>query len=244
VKKLLYLILVLAAINPGNALASQKLTCKLDSTDNQWIGHCGKYNGKHLSLSIRVAESVASGVWRSDAEPTEVWAGTMDYGKTVTRPIEIEHYGAGVVFARTIFGWIKVSDWSQSEDRIKFTMHMGVLVAPSELDLLIVRRAGEILAHEDAWNRKDNRKCPQGAVKWSIYCAMLKASVDVSGASHHRRPALQIVRETIKERSKSRRYKHSLMDYNNDKRTQIEDVHSVFSEAGEIIIQSLLSGEN
>jgi hypothetical protein len=244
VKKLLQLILILAVISPGVSLASQELTCRLESTNNHWIGPCGKYNGKHLSLNIHVAESITSGVWRSDTEPTEVWAGTMDYGKTVSRLVEIEHYDAGVVIARTTFGWFKVSDWSQSDDGIDFAMHTGMLVAPSKLDLLIVRRAGEILAHEKAWNRKDNRKCPQEASKWSIYCAMRKASVDVSGGSHHRRPALQVVRETIKQRSKSRRYKHLLMDYNNDKKTQIEDVHSVFTEAGEIIIHSLLFGEN
>ena len=244
-KTSLILLFLALAISPELALASKQLTCKLELTDDQWVGPCGKYNGKHLSINISESALVTSGRWRSDVEAIEVWVGTMiNDGKTATRSIEIEHYDTDVGIARTTFGWFKVSDWSQSEDRIEFEMNMGVLVAPSKLDLLIVRRAGEILAHEEAWNRKDNRKCPQGTAKWSIYCAMRQASVDVSGGSHHRRPALQVVRKIIEHRSKSRRYQHPLMDYNNDKRTRIEDVHSVFSEAGETITQSLLSGEN
>jgi hypothetical protein len=244
-KALLVLVSLSLFISPDFALASKQLSCKLDLTDGQWAGPCGKFNGKNLSINIREGARVTSGRWRSDVEATEVWVGTMmNDGQTATRSIEIEHYQTEVVFARTTFGWVQVSDWSQSEDRIEFEIHMDVPVAPSKLDLLIVRRAGEILADEEAWNRKDNRKCPKGAAKWSIYCAMRRASVDVTGGSHHRRPALQEVRKIIQERSKSRRYRHPLMDYNNDKRTRIEDVHSVFTEAGETIIQSLLSGKN
>jgi hypothetical protein len=44
---------------------------------------------------------------------------------------------------------------------------------------------------EAAWNRSDNRECPTSATKWSIYCALEKATLDVTGGPHHRRPALR-----------------------------------------------------
>lgn len=243
-KTFLFLIFLLATFGPEYALASKQLTCKLGFADNHWVGPCGKYNGQRLSLDIRVSESISSGDWRSDMEPGEVWAGMMDYGESVTRPVEIEHYENGVVFARSMFGWLKITGWSQSRDAIELEMHTGVRVAPSKLDYRIVQRAGDILASADAWNREDNRNCPQGAAKWSIYCAIIKASIEVSGGWHHRRPALEVIRKIVQGRSESRRYKHPLMEYNNDKRTRIEDVHSLFNEARETISQSLLSGDS
>jgi hypothetical protein len=94
-----------------------------------------------------------------------------------------------------------------------------------------VKRAAAILSSTSAWNRSDNRKCPKGATKWSIYCSMEQATIDVSGAFSHRRPALEVVREIVDQRSVGRNYSHRLMDYNNDPLTRLEDVQSLFAEA-------------
>jgi hypothetical protein len=60
---------------------------------------------------------------------------------------------------------------------------------------------------------------------------MEKATIEVSGAFHHRRPALQVVREIVDERTAGRPYEHRLMDYNNDPATRLEDVQSLYAEA-------------
>jgi hypothetical protein len=60
---------------------------------------------------------------------------------------------------------------------------------------------------------------------------MEKATIDVTGAFHHRRPALQVVRAIVDERTVNRPYQHRLMDYNNDPTTRLEDVRSLFAEA-------------
>jgi hypothetical protein len=104
-------------------------------------------------------------------------------------------------------------------------------LAPSELDRKIVQRASAILSSNTVWNRADNRKCPASAAKWSIYCAMELATIQVTGAFHHRRPALEIVRQIIDERAAKRNYNHRLMDYNNDPSTHLSDVRSLFAEA-------------
>ena len=55
--------------------------------------------------------------------------------------------------------------------------------------------------------------------------------IEVTGGFDHRRPAGQLVREIIDTRTKDRDYRHRIMDYNNDPRTQLADVRSLFAEA-------------
>ena len=87
------------------------------------------------------------------------------------------------------------------------------------------------------WNRADNRRCAPDATKWSIYCAGVQAVEEVTGGTggghgiDHRRPALEVIRGVVEDRSKGRRYHHDLMDYNNDPTTNFADMQSVFSEA-------------
>jgi hypothetical protein len=60
---------------------------------------------------------------------------------------------------------------------------------------------------------------------------MEKATIEVSGAFHHRRPALEVVRRIVDERTRGRPYEHRLMDYNNDPTTRLSDVRSLFEQA-------------
>jgi hypothetical protein len=94
-----------------------------------------------------------------------------------------------------------------------------------------VKRAAVILSSERVWNRADTRECSPADTKWSIYCAMEKATVEVAGGFHHRRLALQVVRKIVEERSAGKPYKHRLMDYNNDPATRFADVQTLFTEA-------------
>jgi hypothetical protein len=104
-------------------------------------------------------------------------------------------------------------------------------VPPNELDRLIVQRAASLLSRDTVWNRKDDRNCPRGASTWSIYCAMERATRDISGGFHHRRPAMELVRQIVEERTAGRDYSHRLMDYNNDRATALADVNGLFGEA-------------
>ena len=92
-------------------------------------------------------------------------------------------------------------------------------------------RAAAMFTSEAVWNRADDRSCPAGAKTWSLYCAVEQASIDLLGAYHHRRPAAQLVRQIVDERTVGRSYSHRLMDYNNDPTTHLTDVKSLFAEA-------------
>src|SRR5882672_2215939 len=86
----------------------------------------------------------------------------------------------------------------------------------SEGDILIVKRAREILDSPAKWNRADNRECPAGAKTFSLYCALEMATIEVSGTREHRGAALQEARFVIDEIAAERNYDHRLMRYNND----------------------------
>jgi hypothetical protein len=60
---------------------------------------------------------------------------------------------------------------------------------------------------------------------------MIRASLEVTGGIHHRRPAMELVRQVVDERSAGRKYEHRLRDYNNDPTTKLSDVRSLFEEA-------------
>ena len=98
----------------------------------------------------------------------------------------------------------------------------------TKADLLVVRRAREILDSPAKWNRVDNRLCPAEAKTFSLYCALQMATNEVSGKSEHRGAALQEARFVIDEIAVDRNYNHRLMDYNNDPTTTFADIQEVF----------------
>ncbi|MEO8621821.1 MAG: hypothetical protein ABI625_12200, partial [bacterium] len=91
--------------------------------------------------------------------------------------------------------------------------------------------AATIISSDAVWNRADDRKCPASATTWSIYCAVEKATIEVTGGFHHRRPAGELVRLVVEERTNGKAYAHRMMGYNNDRATTLSDVRSLFAEA-------------
>src|SRR5262245_27143199 len=98
-------------------------------------------------------------------------------------------------------------------------------------DLLILKRADEILSDETKWNRKDDRTCRPEDKVWSLFCALQKASIEVLGKYDHRRAALQEVRFIIEDLLKGKEFEHRLMDYNNLPTTQFKDIKKVLAQA-------------
>ena len=145
--------------------------------------------------------------------------------------VEIELYDGGNGVIRTYTGWYAVSGLSDTGGSLRFMIDTVKEVAPNSLDREILERASKIITSDSVWNRADNRKCPADAKAWSIYCAEEKAMIEVTGGFHHRRPASELVREIVDERSKGKDYSHRLMDYNNDPSTTLQDVRSLFAEA-------------
>jgi len=99
----------------------------------------------------------------------------------------------------------------------------------SEGDIRIVQRARDILDSPAKWNRADNRKCPATQKTYSLYCALEKATEEISKKFAHRGAAMQQARFVIDEvLAKGNHYEHRLMDFNNDPKTTFADVQKFF----------------
>jgi hypothetical protein len=99
----------------------------------------------------------------------------------------------------------------------------------TETDVQIVRRAKEILNSSAVWNRAGTRTCPPEAKTFSLYCAMEKATQELSGKFEHRGAAMQESRFLIEAIAPDAAYYgHRLMDYNNDPSTTFFDVQKFF----------------
>ena len=96
-------------------------------------------------------------------------------------------------------------------------------------DIRIVQRARDILNSPAKWNRADNRECPATQTTYSLYCALEKATEEVSKKFEHRGAAMQQARFVIDDDlAKGNHYPHRLMDYNNDPKTTFADVRNFF----------------
>ena len=196
----------------------------------RFTGGCGRPWGENVTMTLAKAGAVSSGRWRPGVDPADVWAGELKEGADTSR-VELERYADGAAILRTDYGWFIVSALRSDTASLTFDFDPAREAAPSNLDREIVRLADAILSDASVWNRADDRNCPAAATKWSIYCAMIRATTEIAGAPHHRRPAMQVVRQIIDKRSVGRNYPHRLMFYNNDPRTTEADLRSLFAEA-------------
>ena len=207
--------------------------CVLHKVQQTFTGNCGKLGRTTPVFTLTPASRIKGGVYEKSVRPRAVWDGGMTNvfaGYKKPLPIELEIFGHGRGILRTLVGWFPVSGFS-TKPVMAFDMDAHHEVPPSPLDAAIIRRAAKILSSKTAWNRAGSRKCHAGAKSWSIYCAMKKANIEVTGGFNHRRPALEVVRIIIQERRGNPPYHHRLMDYNNDKTTTLADIQSLFRKA-------------
>jgi hypothetical protein len=99
-------------------------------------------------------------------------------------------------------------------------------------DLAIVRRARVLLVDGRSWNRKDDRICDAVGYpyRWSLFCALHQASIEVDSDYRHLRPAIRAVREAIQRQAPGRRFAHMLQDFNNEA-TNFQSILAVLAEA-------------
>lgn len=110
----------------------------------------------------------------------------------------------------------------------------------TKTDLKIAQRAREILNSPAKWNHADTRVCPAQARTFSLYCALEKATLEVTGQFKHRGAAMQQARFAIEDLDPDwRQYHHRLMDYNNDPRTKFPDIQRVLDLIQNRIVKRL-----
>ena len=88
-----------------------------------------------------------------------------------------------------------------------------------------------MLSDESVRDRADDRACDDNGDTWSLYCALSQATYEVIGSSHHYQPAMDLVRDVIRESYVDRVDGHHLMDFNNHTATTLSDVDAVIDRA-------------
>jgi hypothetical protein len=163
----------------------------------------------------------------------ERWLGTMQ-GVKPEDPTQFEvvpDATGGQSVARTPFGWFAVSNLTMTENRLRLQLNTDRQVRPTAQDIAIIERAIALLPDAAVWNKNDNRECPPGQRKLSMFCALMQATTELSGGVHYRQPALQAVREVLNTVDASRIKTHRIMDYNNHPDTTLKEIHDLLRTA-------------
>jgi hypothetical protein len=142
----------------------------------------------------------------------------------------VEFVNVVKAFGKEFMSWkIGLGIWISLIVRAQGVDDSQVRPPVTKADVQIVKRAREILDSPEKWNRADNRACPAEAKTFSLYCAIEKATDEVSGNFEHRGAAMQEARFVIDEIAPhAKSYDHRLMGYNNDPSTTFADVQKMF----------------
>lgn len=167
----------------------------------------------------------------------ENWLGRMQ-GKEPEDPTRFEltkgKAGAAGV-AKLPYGWFRLEKSELKGDTLDLTILANRQLPPTQDDIKIIDRALQMLSSEAVWNKEDNRKCPAGQTKISLFCALQLATTEISGGVHYRQPALQAVREVLNEVGGNRTKLHRLMDYNNHADTTLADIHMLLGKSRKLV---------
>lgn len=213
---------------PGQVDA-QSVQCQLMAHDSaSFVGNC------HVgSTTVRVELHRPVG-------PTDVlWEGTMTGGDPMPIEIATYQYSAGPELIVRTGAWHALDAFSVSAEGLTLAWDESVEASPSQTDLNIFLTAREFLSDESKWDREDDRDCENDESLISLYCALARATATEMGRYQHRQPAMQAVRRVIGTEWPERVVNHRLMNFNNDPRTTLADVHSLFDLAEESLRRSI-----
>jgi hypothetical protein len=228
-----------SAASPVPAL---QVVCRLAAKDSGYAGNCEvpctvnalavNFDGVVAQRACEQPPRMASLTLARTAAPGR-WLGSMDGVKPEDpkRAEVVPNKTGGGAVARLPYGWFKVMALQESPGHLLLRVDASRQVRPDRDDLAIIDRAIALLPSPAVWNKQDNRECPAGQTKLSLFCAMMQATTEISGGVHYRQPAMQAVREELNLVDPSRIQTHRIMDYNNHPATTLEEVHELLRKA-------------
>ena len=235
------LIVLLACLGWAAAVPAQaperSLTCSLQKMGTEFKGVCEvpcevnalavNFDGIKPNFSCHTPPRRVTASLRK-VEKTG-WIGTME-GVQPEDPTRFEVV-EGARVAKVPFGWFALRSARTDENGLFLSIATDKQLPPTEDDIRILERARALLSDERQWNKQDDRICRPNPERWSLFCALMQATEEVSGGVHYRQPALQAAREVLNEVGGNRLGKHRLMDYNNHPATTLEEVHQLLRTA-------------
>ena len=234
--------IALAASHASSQVNADFVTCSLKNTGAEYSGTCSvpcevnalKANFDKLLQSCNVNSPpriVIASLKQIDEKGN--YLGKME-GKYPEDPTRFEIADSRYVstkIAKLPFGWFPLIDAKKNGEQLFLSINAKEVLPATPDDIKIMDRALDLLSSQSIWNKNDNRICPPNPNKWSLFCALTQATVEVSGGVHYRQPAHEKVREVLNELGGDRVKTHRLMDYNNHPDTTLQDVRNLLIEA-------------
>lgn len=241
-RPILYLFLVVFTSSAFSQNNENIVQCSLKNIANEYFGTCSipcRVNALNANFDNTLAQCISNPMPRIVKASLKVidekgnFLGKME-GKLPEDPTRFEisdsRYFTGKI-AKLPYGWFLLQELTQADQQLFITINAQKILSPTPDDVQIINRALELLSSQAIWNKNDNRICPPNPDKWSLFCALTQATVEVSGGVHYRQPAHEKVREVLNEVGGDRVKTHRLMDYNNHPNTTLEDIRNLLIEA-------------
>lgn len=171
-------------------------------------------------------------------------AGTLTYPSSRTTKIEYEivnHRGFEDIYMKTTLGYFLWEMLEIGDNELSFVIYWWYCPPARKIDLETLEMAEQLLADSSNWHKHDDRRCEDDIAsnRWSLYCAMKYASIQMMGEYNHHNTAMQALRFTIDELIPDHGFEHTLLDYNNSLSTKHVDILAVINKAKEKIKEEL-----
>jgi hypothetical protein len=233
--------------NPENKTLSY---CKIKLHGNQLIGKCtgGIYSNITIELPDSFQRLDSTSLFKAlpvkgivtlqgkyDIDVDFVKTNRAGFNQVMLKPIKVKR-----------LGWYTFDDLRFTNEGMTFTIDSDPVVPVSKQDLQILQKAKELLKNAENWNPNDDRKCKDDIEnnKYSIYCALETASIDVVGEYNHRNAVMQLMRHLIAEEFPERGWEHRFKDYNNMSETKYEDILNLIEKAKKQMTKQLINNPN
>lgn len=230
-KTLAVFLLLLGICALPAAARAQAVECSASRTGaGAYQGNCARGGSPIGTLAVQPVLNRPAGVWRGMlAQARDTVVLTFD-----TRPDGALQHGRR---------WLALVDVAVDSVTIRFAYHEDSAARASAADVEILRRARRFLEDESRWNRADTTDMDAAPVRGfscapapsqSLFCAAYLASMEVVGDYAHFRPAMTAIREALATVARQR-YRHPLVDFNNDPGTNLDQVHATLDLALQLV---------
>jgi len=175
--------------------------------------------------------------------------GTLTYPNGRTTEIRYEvvrHRETEDIYMKTTLGYFLWEYADVQNNEIAFIINWWYCPPAQKVDLDTLKMTEQLLAHPSNWHKNDDRKCEDDikSNKWSLFCALKHASMELTGEYNHHNTAMQTVRFVIDDMIPDHGFEHTLMDFNNAPSTTRKDILNVLHMAKERISKELQNPDN
>jgi hypothetical protein len=163
-------------------------------------------------------------------------------GKTTEIKYSIIPYGdSKTIFMKTSNGWYPWEKMRVENDRLIFSYDYWYCPPARKMDLDILNLAWEYLKNSENWHQEDDRHCDDAREnrRWSLFCALKMASIEIMKEYNHRNAAIQTVRFVIDDLYPDHGFVHTLKDFNNASNTTHDDILNVINLAKKRITEEI-----